>query len=119
MIPILISWGRRTSISPKTLLIPLSYASIFGGTTTLIGTSTNLVISGLQAKRYAGTSDETFSFFDITPYGLPYGVWGFVYVLIFSRWLLPSDTGSRPREDLLLAAEVGTDSQAVGDGFRF
>ena len=116
MIPILISWGRRTNISPKSLLIPLSYASIFGGTTTLIGTSTNLVVSGLQSKRYAGTPAESFNFFDITPYGVPYGVWGFLYVVIFSRWLLPKDTGSRPREDLLLAAEVTPESQHVSVG---
>lgn len=63
--------GRRCNVSPKLLLIPLSYASIFGGTTTLIGTSTNLVIAGLQSRRYAGTADATFNFFDITPYGLP------------------------------------------------
>eukprot|EP00878_Enallax_costatus_P032253 GHUV01035400.1.p1 GENE.GHUV01035400.1~~GHUV01035400.1.p1 ORF type:complete len:247 (-),score=37.48 GHUV01035400.1:590-1330(-) len=99
--------GRRCNVSPKVLLIPLSYASIFGGTTTLIGTSTNLVISGMQARRYPGTPDANFNFFDITPYGLPYGVWGFVYVLLIGIYLLPKDTGSRPREDLLLAAEVG------------
>jgi di/tricarboxylate transporter len=69
MIPILISWGRRCDVSPKVLLLPLSYASILGGTMTLIGTSTNLVIAGLQAQRYAGTADAVFSFFDITPYG--------------------------------------------------
>jgi di/tricarboxylate transporter len=63
--------GRRCNVSPKLLLIPLSYASIFGGTCTLIGTSTNLVIAGLQSRRYAGTPDATFNFFDITPYGLP------------------------------------------------
>jgi len=63
--------GRRCNVSPKLLLIPLSYASIFGGTTTLIGTSTNLVIAGMQSRRYAGTPDATFNFFDITPYGLP------------------------------------------------
>jgi di/tricarboxylate transporter len=70
MIPILVSWGRRTSISPKVLLIPLSYASIFGGTTTLIGTSTNLVISGLQAQAYAGTPNATFGFFGEWPNGI-------------------------------------------------
>ena len=61
--------GRRCNVSPKVLLLPLSYASIFGGTTTLIGTSTNLVIAGLQSKRYAGTPNANFNFFDITPYG--------------------------------------------------
>lgn len=45
LIPIMISWGRRNGISIKKLLIPLSYAAVFGGTLTLIGTSTNLVVS--------------------------------------------------------------------------
>ncbi|GBF94386.1 sodium sulfate co-transporter [Raphidocelis subcapitata] len=113
MIPILISWGRRCNVSPKVLLLPLSYASIFGGTTTLIGTSTNLVIAGLQSKRYTG-ADGQFNFFDITPYGLPYGVWGFAYVLLIGIFLLPKDTGSRPKEDLLLAARVEADSLVDG-----
>lgn len=45
LIPIMIAWGRRAGVSPKKLLIPLAYAAVFGGTLTLIGTSTNLVIS--------------------------------------------------------------------------
>lgn len=46
LIPIVIAWCRRQGVSPKKLLIPLSYAAVFGGTLTLIGTSTNLVIAG-------------------------------------------------------------------------
>lgn len=42
---IIIAWSRRAGVSPKKLLIPLSYGAVFGGTCTLIGTSTNLVIS--------------------------------------------------------------------------
>lgn len=45
LIPIMIAWGRRNGISIKKLLIPLSYAAVFGGTLTLIGTSTNLVVA--------------------------------------------------------------------------
>lgn len=47
MIPVLENWGRRSNISPSKLLIPLSYAAIMGGTCTLIGTATNLVVVGL------------------------------------------------------------------------
>lgn len=47
MIPIVQRWGENIGVSPKQLLIPLSFASILGGTCTLIGTSTNLVVSGL------------------------------------------------------------------------
>ena len=49
---VLISWGRRCGVPIKKLLIPLSYASVLGGTCTSIGTSTNLVIVGLQDARY-------------------------------------------------------------------
>jgi di/tricarboxylate transporter len=55
----------------------MSFATVLGGTVTLIGTSTNLVVSGLQQEKY-GTSDpsKVFEFFTITPYGVPYAVWG-------------------------------------------
>lgn len=77
------------------------------------------MIAGLQSKRYAGTPDASFNFFDITPYGLPYGVWGFVYVLLIGVYLLPKDTGSRPKEDLLLAAEVAPNATQVGFRLEF
>ncbi|KAF6235190.1 hypothetical protein COO60DRAFT_1671656 [Scenedesmus sp. NREL 46B-D3] len=92
MIPILISWGRRCGISPKKLLIPMSFATVLGGTMTLIGTSTNLVVSGLQEEKYGDTDrSKVFGFFDITPYGMPYGIWGMAYIILFSKWLLPGE----------------------------
>jgi hypothetical protein len=55
----------------------MSYATLLGGTCTLIGTSTNLVVSGLQEARYGATNPEyVFGFFTITPWGIPYAVWG-------------------------------------------
>ena len=53
-IPVVTEWGRRIRIQPSQLLIPLSYASIFGGICTLIGTSTNLVVNGMVQARYDG-----------------------------------------------------------------
>lgn len=55
MIPIVMSWCSRCGISPKKLLIPLSYAATLGGTVTLIGTSTNLVISAELATNMTHT----------------------------------------------------------------
>jgi len=51
MIPIVQRWGENIGVNPKQLLIPLSFASILGGTCTLIGTSTNLVVFGLLEVR--------------------------------------------------------------------
>jgi hypothetical protein len=55
----------------------MSHATVFGGTCTLIGTSTNLVISGLQEAKYGTKNPENvFGFFTITPWGVPYAIWG-------------------------------------------
>ncbi|KAG2448929.1 hypothetical protein HYH02_006277 [Chlamydomonas schloesseri] len=108
MIPILISWGRRCGVPIKKLLIPLSYAAVLGGTCTSIGTSTNLVIVGLQDARYtkAKKLDQAkFQIFDIAPYGVPYALWGFVYILLTQGFLLPGNS-SRYAKDLLIAVRV-------------
>ncbi|WIA31323.1 hypothetical protein OEZ86_002225 [Tetradesmus obliquus] len=112
MIPILISWGRRCGISPKKLLIPMSFATVLGGTVTLIGTSTNLVVSGLQQEKY-GTTDpsKVFQFFTITPYGLPYAIWGMAYIILFSKWLLPGEDAA---DDLNYGLLVPRTSPLVG-----
>ncbi len=52
MVPIVSDWSRRAGISASKLMIPLSYAAILGGTCTLIGTSTNLVVAGLASERF-------------------------------------------------------------------
>lgn len=68
---------NRCGISPKKLLIPMSFATVLGGTCTLIGTSTNLVVAGLQLEKYGAKNPEfVFGFFTITPWGLPYAIWG-------------------------------------------
>jgi Na+/H+ antiporter NhaD/arsenite permease-like protein len=55
----------------------MTHATVLGGTCTLIGTSTNLVIAGLQQEKYGTTNPENvFGFFTITPWGIPYAVWG-------------------------------------------
>lgn len=83
--PRVISWCRRTRRSPSDFLMPLSYAAIFGGCITVIGTSTNLVVSGLLQD--AGFS--ALGIFEITPAGLPIALVGTTTIILLARYLLP------------------------------
>ncbi len=85
MIPAVNSWARKIGVSPSKLMIPLSYAAILGGTLTLVGTSTNLVVNG-QYRSITG--EEGFSLFAITAVGLPVAIAGGLFMwLFFGRWL--------------------------------
>ncbi len=83
--PIVMDWGRRHQVSPSKLLIPLSYLAILGGTCTLIGTSTNLVVNGLIVERGL----PGLSLFEIGKIGLPYAVVGLIYLFLVGQRLLP------------------------------
>ncbi len=86
MIPALHAWSRRIGIAPSKLMLPLSYSAILGGTLTLIGTSTNLVVDG---QYQALTGSAPLPLFSITPIGLPVAVIGLGFMwLVFPR-LLP------------------------------
>jgi len=85
MIPAVNDWARRLQISVSKLMIPLSYASIVGGTLTLIGTSTNLVVNGLLIS-HTGTG---IGMWEIAWLGLPALLIVLGYTVIASRWLLP------------------------------
>lgn len=85
LIPIVKSWAKRNNLAASKFLIPLSYAAILGGTCTLIGTSTNLVVHGLlQEAGYAG-----FSFFEITKIGVPVAILSILFITFVGRYLLP------------------------------
>ena len=88
--PLVADWARRIGMSPSKLLIPLSYATILGGTCSLIGTSTNLVVSGLAR----GLGLEI-GLFEIAWVGVPALVTGLLYVLVAAPRLLP-DRGAGP-----------------------
>ncbi|MBC8214652.1 MAG: SLC13 family permease [Candidatus Marinimicrobia bacterium] len=85
-IPLAINLCQKFHISPTKLLLPLSYAAIFGGTLTLIGTSTNLVVSSLMETEGL----QPFRMFEFAKLGLIFLVVGTIYNLIISRWMLPS-----------------------------
>lgn len=98
-IPAISDWSKKNGISPSKLMIPLSYAAILGGTITIIGTSTNLVVNGLLTSE----TGKGFGFFEIAWVGIPCAVAGFLYVLAFGKWLLPGrksaiEAFSNPKE---------------------
>jgi di/tricarboxylate transporter len=85
MIPAVHVWSRKIGISSSKLMIPLSYAAILGGSLTMIGTSTNLVVNG-QYQQLTGS--DGFSIFAITKVGLPVAIIGVTAMLLFlPRWL--------------------------------
>lgn len=97
--PVVSDWARRQKLDVSQLLMPLSFAAVLGGVCTLIGTSTNIVVQGLMADAHM----PEMGMFTITPIGLPIAVMGIVYVVIASRWLLPTrkaavDRLASPRE---------------------
>ncbi|MBU2098416.1 MAG: SLC13 family permease [Gammaproteobacteria bacterium] len=93
MIPAINAWSRKIGIAPSRLLIPLSYGSIIGGTVTLIGTSTNLVVAG-QYQALTGRDD--FGIFSITLVGLAVTVVGSAFMILVLPRLLPDRSTRRP-----------------------
>lgn len=83
--PLIKKWAEKLNLSSQKFLIPLSYATIFGGMCTLIGTSTNLVVHGLMIEN----GMNGFSMFELGKIGVPVLVFGTLYVAIFGNWLLP------------------------------
>ncbi|MGK7940972.1 MAG: SLC13 family permease [Crocosphaera sp.] len=85
-LPIIESWGKKHQISLSKLLIPLSYTAILGGVITIIGTSTNILASGLSKE----LGYDEFSIFLITPIGIPVFFIGLTYLTFFAPPLLPN-----------------------------
>ena len=85
LVPEVSSWAQRRGRSPSRFLMPISFAAIVGGVVTLIGTSTNLLVSGLLDAR----TGEPLSFFEITPVGLPVALIGVVAIVLLAPRVLP------------------------------
>jgi di/tricarboxylate transporter len=115
LIPAITKWSKKKGWSNSYFLLPLSYAAILGGTCTLVGTSTNLLVYGfIQESKFK----DQLGFFDIALIGIPITVCGVCYLFFFSQKLLkPRQT---PRNSLGKVREysvemiVKTDSPLVG-----
>ncbi|SMO33891.1 SLC13 family permease [Fodinibius sediminis] len=85
-IPIVIHIANRIDVSPSKLLMPLSFAGIFGGTCTLIGTSTNILVSSIAQDQ----GMEPFSMFSFAPVGLMFLASGFIYLFVYGIPRIPA-----------------------------
>ncbi|MFZ9736758.1 MAG: SLC13 family permease [Prochlorotrichaceae cyanobacterium] len=85
-IPVVQEWSRKLRLSPSKLMMPLSFAALFGGICTLIGTSTNLVVNGLLVD---STGSPGLGLWDISWVGVPCAIAGMIYLLLCHPWLLP------------------------------
>ncbi len=85
-LPVIIGLAAKAKIAPSKLLMPLAFGAILGGSCTLIGTSTNLAVSG-AIVRYGL---EPFSMFELTSVGIIVFAVGMLYMLFVGRWMLPA-----------------------------
>lgn len=114
-IPVVRSWAEKNRYPLSKFLIPISYATIFGGACTLIGTSTNLVVHGLLVKNGL----PGMSFFEISKVGVPLAVAGVLVICLIGYLLLPErkepmlDLGERTREFVI---ELRVDPEYINVG---
>ncbi|MBP1986029.1 SLC13 family permease [Halolamina salifodinae] len=128
LLPMVIDVADRGGTSPSKLLLPLSYASMFGGTLTLIGTSTNVLASDVAARlapQYPGTDLHALGMFEFTGLGIVVMIVGLAYLMTVGRWLTPARI--EPSDDLteefgigdyLTEVTVREDSPLVGKKVR-
>ncbi|QDU64372.1 Citrate transporter [Planctomycetes bacterium Pan216] len=119
-VPVFVDRAKRLRISPSKLLIPLSYASMLGGTCTLIGTSTNLVVDEVLQN----SGQRGLGMFELTWVGLPLSIAGLVYLSTAGQRLLPERTdllehiGANLREysvEMLVARDCELAGKTVRD----
>jgi di/tricarboxylate transporter len=116
MLPVTLGFARSKNIAASRLLMPLSYASILGGCSTLIGTSTNILVNGTLREM----GEKPMTMFELAPLGVPLAIVGIAYLTIFGPKLIPArssitgaleiDSRTSPLYHLL----IGEDSSMLG-----
>jgi di/tricarboxylate transporter len=116
LLPAVVGISRRTSVSVSKLLIPLSFASLLGGSLTLIGTPANILASGIVAEHGL----TSFGFFEFAPIGLIGLSTGIVYMVLLGRRLLPEREGPVTKDnvnrlrDYVTEVRVSASSPLIG-----
>jgi di/tricarboxylate transporter len=116
LMPVVLTLSREMGIASSKLLIPLSYASIFGGTCTLLGTSTNLLASGILVE----SGHAPIGMFELAAVGLPILAFGSLYLVLFGEKLLPhretltSILSDEERKEFMTEAFVRAGSELKG-----
>ncbi len=121
LLPVIEAWCSRRQISPSRVLLPLSFATVLGGTLTLLGSSVNLLVSDISQQLGYG-SLELFSF---TVIGIPIWLVGTIYLLLAPQSLLPDrgrDTndfvGSNDQTGYFTEVTIPLDSNLVGQSLH-
>jgi di/tricarboxylate transporter len=120
LLPAVGDFAKSNRIAPSKLMIPLSYAAILGGTMTLIGTSTNIVVQGMMIKTLG--EDAKLGMFDIAWVGVPAAIVGGIYIVFAAQYLLPDrrpalSTQDDPKE-FTVEMQVAADSPLVGQSIE-
>ena len=114
--PIVLALARKHDLVASRFLIPLSYAAIVGGTCTIIGTSTNLVASGIAKE----SGLEEFGMFEVSKLGIVFVIVTFMYMLVIGRKLLPDRVtlstlfDSNEGKEFLTSVIISDDSELIG-----
>jgi di/tricarboxylate transporter len=119
MMPYIHSWSRRNNFAPSKFLIPLSYAAILGGSATLIGTSTNLIVNSMIRNQTVIPGLHDLGMFEFAWVGIPMMIIGWLYLVLFGNLLLPSKTGISDKftthaREYVIEAKVSSKSHLIG-----
>lgn len=109
MLPVVLTLCRKVGLSPTRILIPLSFAAMFGGTCTLIGTSANLLVSSIIADHGL----PPIAMFELAPVGLAFFAVGTLYLLTIGQRLLPNRPGGEELEETYELGEFRADVELM------
>jgi di/tricarboxylate transporter len=124
LLPVVISLSREMGVNASKMLIPVSYASIFGGCCTLVGTSTNILASGVISNSSVYPSMEPLGMFELSKIALPLLVIALGFLVLFGKKLLPerealsSIISEIDQKEFLTEAVVQSDSSLIGEKIK-